>query len=248
MDEYAPFFGLEANRSAARQSSCSSKPLFEGTFGGTILHTYAQQRQWERLLASATRDKLHILNEYNRTVLHYAIEQGAPEDCCLALIQLAPNQVRVQDISGDTPVHLGCEFGMSLVVTYALLEADGTIARGRQSVLLLKNAESKTPVDKVRAKMNEKESSPAAAASSRTARGGDSNSKDSSRRSLLFMKRLSSSFPNLKPVMEQVAADFKEIMGGRPMMWKHNKDEFESVRAAVEEAVNGKTGLVGFAY
>ena len=118
----------------------------EAVFGGTDLHRYARQQEWAKLLAACDGHRLRILNEYNRTPLHYCIEGGAPDDVILELVKVAPFQVRVRDASGETPLHLGCFMGMGLVVTYALLEADARSARGSKSVLTIRNKEGKTPL------------------------------------------------------------------------------------------------------
>lgn len=132
-------------------SALGSHPArFEGKFGGTDLHKYAKAGNWSKLLACAEPSLFSTLNEHHRTPLHYALEQGAPDDVVLELIRLAPYQVRIPDDAKETPLHIGCEFGMGLIVVYSMLEADGTQARGQPSVLTLKNADGKTPLDILR--------------------------------------------------------------------------------------------------
>ena len=122
----------------------------EGKFGGTDLHTYAKSSSWSKLLAAANPNLLRTLNEHNRTPLHYAIENGAPTDVLVELMRVGPHQVRIRDVQKETPMHLGCEAGMDLVTAYALLDADATAGRGRQSVLAMKNANEKTPLELIR--------------------------------------------------------------------------------------------------
>ena len=121
----------------------------EGKFGGTDLHKYAQASEWTKLLAAANETLLKTLNEHNRTALSYAIENGAPSDVLIELIRIGPFQVRIKDVRGDTPMHLGCEVGVDLITIYSLLDAEGK-ARGRQSVLTMKNKNGKTPVEVIR--------------------------------------------------------------------------------------------------
>ena len=121
----------------------------EGKFGGTDLHTYAKASEWSKLLAASNETRLKTLNEHNRTALHYAIENGAPSEILIELIRVGPFQARIRDVRGDTPLHLGCEGGMDLITTYSLLDADGK-ARGRQSVLAMKNKNGKTPVELIK--------------------------------------------------------------------------------------------------
>ena len=121
----------------------------EGKFGGTDLHTYAKASEWSKLLAASNETLLKTLNEHNRTALHYAIENGAPSEILIELIRVGPFQARIRDVRGDTPLHLGCEGGMDLITTYSLLDADGK-ARGRQSVLAMKNKNGKTPVELIK--------------------------------------------------------------------------------------------------
>lgn len=121
----------------------------EGKFGGTDLHKYAKASEWTKLLAASNETQLKTLNEHNRTPLHYAIESGAPSEILIELVRVGPFQARIRDVRGDTPLHLGCEAGMDLITTYSLLEADGK-ARGRQSVLTMKNKNGKTPVELIK--------------------------------------------------------------------------------------------------
>ena len=120
----------------------------DSVFGGTPLHKFAIAEDWDKLLAAGADDVdlLRTLNEHRRTPLHYAVESGASEDVILELIRLGPFQVRVRDVSGNTPLHVGCQFGMPLVVVYGLLEADAKNGRGRKSVLFLVNNDNMTPL------------------------------------------------------------------------------------------------------
>lgn len=123
---------------------------YEGTFGGTVLHKYAKSGGWTRLIASANSELLLKLNEHHRTPLHYAVESGAPEEVILELIRLSPGQVRVPDTAGETPMHLGAQFGMGLLVLYGMLDADATVGRGKPALLGIQNKSGMNPVQIIR--------------------------------------------------------------------------------------------------
>lgn len=127
----------------------TSNTKITSVFGGTILHKYAKNEEWSKLLAAATPDKLRVLNDYGRTPLHYAVELGAPEELILELIRLAPFQVRIRDSAGETPLHLGCQFGITLLSVYAILHADNNnaAAAGQPAVWALRNKDQQTPLE-----------------------------------------------------------------------------------------------------
>lgn len=119
-----------------------------GVFGGTRLHKLARSGQWTLLLASWDDDLAHTTNEHNRVPLHYAVESGAEDDVITALLQVSPFQLRVRDVSGNTALHLGCQFGMSLDVLQYMLELDElyTTDSTGVSLLLPPNNDGKTPL------------------------------------------------------------------------------------------------------
>jgi hypothetical protein len=121
----------------------------DGVFGGTELHRLARRGEWSMLLASFDVETSKILNEHSRTPLHYAIEQGnAPDEVVLELIRIAPFQVRVKDVAGNTPLHLGCQFGMGLAVLEYILEMDDILTGGddNKSIVTMPNNDNNTPL------------------------------------------------------------------------------------------------------
>ncbi|KAG7371353.1 ankyrin repeat domain protein [Nitzschia inconspicua] len=124
-------------------------PSLDGVYGGTELHRLARRNEWTMLLASFDIEKAKILNEHYRTPLHYAIEQGtAPDEVVLELIRIAPFQIRVKDVSGSTPLHLGCQFGIGLAVVEYMLEMDDLLTSGddNKSIVTMRNNDNKIPL------------------------------------------------------------------------------------------------------
>ena len=216
LDTYAFLGGGAGSNSTAAPSR---KHRLQGIFGGSKLHGLAKSHQWTKLLASATPELLYVLDEFNRTPLHYAIEQGCEEDeVILELIRVGPWQVRVPDSGRESPVHLACDFGCSIVVAYALLEADVQHARGRPSVLTMENASQKTPLDLIRGHDTDKQSIET------------DKTRNANRMSIFF----------------QTLSDFASSLTTLP--WKYHRDEYQAVLAVFEEAAAGQTGVVGMAY
>lgn len=155
---YQEMYALMANQGGSSNGGSiptRRPPKLTSQFGGSPLHALAKQQNWGRLLASASVDLLYILDEHHRTPLHYAIEYGADDECILALVRLAPFQVRVKDVMGhDTPIHMACDLGVGLIIMYSLLEADSQIVRRnnshKQRVLHMENALGRTPLDLIR--------------------------------------------------------------------------------------------------
>jgi len=208
---------------------------FQGKFGGSPLHTYAKEGQWTKLLASATIDLLYILDEHHRTPLHYAIENGG---CCsgadhqnvvLELIRIGPpGLVRVADADAkETPMHLACDYGMGLVTAYALLDADARHARGRPSVLTLKNANGKTPMDLIRKHDLQGTSSMAMTTTTTTTTDGNQQQP----MAMLFMGMITS---------------VKNVFTITP--WKYYAEEHPAVLQALEETARGESGVVSGVY
>lgn len=217
---------------AATSSPSQSSQKLESVFGGTVLHKYARSKDWTKLLTSCRSSTyaglLRTLNEHQRTPLHYAIESGAPEDVILELIRLAPFQVRVRDLSGETPLHLGCQFGIPLIVVYALLEADATTAKGSPSVLTLRNDDDMTPLDILQLpqetahQINQTLSWVAQQAS-----------------------RLFSTSSSQPPSPETSVIEEPDLTG---VNWQYHRDQADLVLRALEEAASGKTGYVDMAF
>ena len=216
LDTHAILGGGSGSNSTAAPSR---KHQLQGIFGGSKLHGLAKSHQWTKLLASATPELLYVLDEFNRTPLHYAIEQGCEEDeVLLELIRVGPWQVRVPDSEGESPVHLACDFGCSLVVAYALLEADVQHAKGRPSVLTMKNASQKTPLDLIR--------------------GHDTNKQSTETKKNRNAYGMSEFFETLSNLASSLTT----------LPWKYHRDDYEAVLAVFEEAAAGQTGVVGMAY
>ena len=198
----------------------SSQRRPEGKFGGSTLHKFAKERKWTLLLASANIDLLYILDEHSRTPLHYLIELGCEDDnVILELIRLAPYQVRVADTANETPVHLACDYGVGLIVAYALLEADVSQGRGRPSVLTMENSSGKTPLDLIR-KHNIQSGN----------NDNELTTTPSTTANTLF-----------KEFMTAV-----QRIGKMP--WKYHAEEYTSVLEVLEETARGNTGVAGMAY
>ena len=193
----------------------------EGKFGGSKLHQLAKSNQWSMLLASCTTDLLWVLDEHNRTILHYAFENGAESDCILELIRLAPYQVRVADTAKETPIHMACDYGCSLIVAYALLEAEYKEGRGKQSILRQPNAQGKTPLDLIRHHDLSKTKPPS---------------------ELTQQQQRPTSATYIFGVFSHISKAYSILP------WKYHVEEHEGVLQVFEEADRGETGMVGMAY
>lgn len=215
-------------------------PKLEAVFGGTVLHKYARAKEWDTLVSSCSYSSdarlLRTLNEHQRTPLHYCVEGGAPEDILLEMIRIAPFQVRVRDLSGETPLHLGCQFGVPLLVVYAMLEADATTAKGSPSVLTLRNHDGMTPLQILQLQQKTAQSI------NQTVSLAKAKHAVASR---WFFSQIGRAVDNEVPPPTE-SNDLSQLKAG--MNWHFHCDQAENVLTVLEEAARGEVGYVGQAY
>ena len=88
------------------------------------MHEYAKNKKWGVLVQEArkNRELLNVRNEYFQTAFHEAVRNGAPSETIVALIKLKPNVLAQKNDEGMIPLHLGCEYGMSIDTLLAFLK------------------------------------------------------------------------------------------------------------------------------
>mmetsp|Transcript_6131 Transcript_6131/g.18166 ORF Transcript_6131/g.18166 Transcript_6131/m.18166 type:complete len:228 (-) Transcript_6131:236-919(-) len=116
--------------------------LATDNWGGTELHSFAKNAEWQKLYEGVQRNPRGLMqkNQYQLTPMHYAMRYGAPTHIVLDLVELQPAVLTVKNEEGDLPLHTGCEFGMSVNTLLALLKVAPSTAH-------FVNNENRTPLE-----------------------------------------------------------------------------------------------------
>eukprot|EP00522_Entomoneis_paludosa_P008014 CAMPEP_0172449422 /NCGR_PEP_ID=MMETSP1065-20121228/8137_1 /TAXON_ID=265537 /ORGANISM="Amphiprora paludosa, Strain CCMP125" /LENGTH=220 /DNA_ID=CAMNT_0013201095 /DNA_START=23 /DNA_END=685 /DNA_ORIENTATION=- len=110
---------------------------------GNDLHSHARKGEWDKFLEGATADpnQLLVCNKFLATPLHYAFRYGAPTRVMIELFPITPSDAHfMKNKEGNLPIHVGCDFGVSVATVTALLQIEPT-------VLDEKNKAGETPLE-----------------------------------------------------------------------------------------------------